>query len=136
MTAAEDKRLKARVTIETVLIWYLRALGFMFMVGGMIYWARILGVPLFGGVPFLEMGIEWKVATVYFAILNLVAAVGLWLGVSWGSVTWMLAALTQVVMFVGLFDIFGFDVGLVVFHIATIGVYFMLTYWVHQEANA
>ncbi|MEZ5839923.1 MAG: DUF6163 family protein [Hyphomicrobiales bacterium] len=135
MSLQEERKARSRVTFEVVLIWYLRGLALLFLLGGLVYWLRILGLPI-GGKAFAEMTIEWRVSTVYFAVLDLVAAVGLWLGVSWGSVMWMLAALTQVVMFLGLFDIFGFDLGLVVFHLVTIVVYFMLTYWVHQEAHA
>jgi len=135
LSVADERKARTRITFETVLVWYLRGLALLFLIGGLVYWLRILGVPL-GGKAFADMTIEWRVSTVYFAVLDLVAAVGLWIGVSWGSVMWMLAALTQVVMFVGLFEIFGFDLGLVVFHLSRSSSISMLTYWVHQEAHA
>ena len=42
------------------------------------------------GVWFWDMPVEWQAATVFFAVLDLVAAIGLWLAVSWGAVMWLL----------------------------------------------
>lgn len=128
---------KKKVTAHTILVWYLRALSILFILGGVVYWARIFGVAALGIGPFDAMTIEWKVATVYFAVLNLVAAVGLWLGVSWGTVMWLLAGLSQLVMFIGFSGFFGFDIGLVVFHTTTIIGYFVLAYLSnHEELTA
>jgi Family of unknown function (DUF6163) len=46
---------------------------------------------LFDNLPPLQ-----GAAVIYFAIVDLVAAVGLWLATPWGGVIWLFAALTQI----------------------------------------
>jgi uncharacterized membrane protein (DUF2068 family) len=48
-------------------------------------------------------------AVIYFAIFDLVAAVGLWLATPWGGVIWLVAALSQIAaafMLPGFFSMF------------------------------
>jgi hypothetical protein len=44
------------------------------------------------------MPVAWKIATVYFAILNTIAVIGLWKGTWWGVVCFLMAAVSQVVL--------------------------------------
>ena len=37
----------------------------------------------------------WQTATVYFAVIDLVAAVGLWLAAAWGAVVWLTAVVSM-----------------------------------------
>ena len=37
----------------------------------------------------------WQTATVFFAVIDLVAAVGLWLAAAWGAVVWLTAAVSM-----------------------------------------
>ena len=46
---------------------------------------------LFDNLPPLQ-----DASVIYFAIFDLVAAVGLWLATPWGGVIWLFAALTQI----------------------------------------
>ena len=80
-----------------------------------------------------EAGTALAVAIVFFAVTDLVAAVGLWLASSWGGVIWLCAAAAQI--FVTLFMptffaggpiILGVDLGLVL-------AYFFLTWRAAQE---
>ena len=41
--------------------------------------------------PFESQSIAWQAATIFFAVLDLVAAVGLWLAAAWGAVIWLMA---------------------------------------------
>ena len=48
----------------------------------------------------------WQAATVYFAVIELVAAVGLWLATPWGAVVWLTTVVSMAVielMFPGIF---------------------------------
>ena len=40
-------------------------------------------------------------AVIFFGVLDLVAAVGLWLATPWGGVLWLLAAVSQIFVAVG-----------------------------------
>ena len=39
----------------------------------------------------------WQTATVYFAVIELVAAVGLWLATPWGAVVWLTTVVSMAV---------------------------------------
>ncbi len=43
-----------------------------------------------------SQGTPWQVATVFFAVIDLVAAVGLWLAAPWGAVVWLTAVVSMV----------------------------------------
>ena len=48
----------------------------------------------------------WQAATVYFAVIELVAAVGLWLATPWGAVVWLTTVVSMAVielMFPGIY---------------------------------
>ena len=57
-----------------------------------------LGVVAGAGGTFEAMNTPWKIATMYLAVVDLVAAVGLWLRAAWGNVLWIYAALSEVAM--------------------------------------
>lgn len=118
---------------SNVLIWYLRVMAVLLLGGGIIHWARIVGIEPWRGVWFWQMPIEWQAATVFFGVLDLVAAIGLWLTVSWGAVMWLLRALSQVVMHTALADVFGRRPYEISFYVATILIYFLLLYLTERE---
>ncbi|WP_029056837.1 DUF6163 family protein [Stappia stellulata] len=124
---------KNRPAWSVALIWYLRAMAVLLIGGGLIHWARIVGIVPWRGVWFWDMPIEWQAATVFFAVLDLVAAIGLWLTVSWGTVMWLTRALTQVVMHTAFSDVFGrrpYEIG---FYLTTIAIYLVLLYLSDRE---
>jgi uncharacterized membrane protein (DUF2068 family) len=49
----------------------------------------------------------WQAATIFFAVIDLVAAVGLWLSASWGAVVWLTAAASSIVVEVFFPEIYG-----------------------------
>lgn len=125
--------LKNRPPWAVVLMWYLRAMALLLIAGGVIHWARIVGFTPWRGVWFWDMPIEWQTATVFFAVLDLVAAIGLWLTVSWGTVMWLFRALSQIVMHTAFADIFGRRPYEISFYMLTIAIYLLLLYLMEQE---
>ena len=59
-------------------------------------------------------------ATVFFAIIDLVAAVGLWIGASWGVIIWLASSVTMIVVHALLSQIYGFQPVIIVAEIALI----------------
>lgn len=125
--------LKNRPPWSTLLLWYLRCMALLLIAGGVIHWARIVGFTPWRGAWFWEMPVEWQTATVFFAVLDLVAAIGLWLAVSWGTVMWLFRAFSQIVMHTAFSDMFGRRPYEITFYLATIGIYLLLVYLVEQE---
>lgn len=100
---ASDRRLNLRW--DGILVAFFRALAIAQMLKGLVHW----GLILFSGTNepgFLNSDPEWFAANIYFAVLDPVAAVGLWLTSSWGAVLWMLAAGSQIAMSVFFPDVF------------------------------
>jgi len=125
--------IKTRPPWSTVLIWYLRGIALLLVGGGIIHWARIVGFVPWRGLWFWDMPIEWQAATVFFAVLDLVAATGLWLAVSWGTVMWLFRAMSQIVMHSLFSDIYGRRPYEISFYILTIAIYLLLMYLMERE---
>ncbi|HET7716522.1 MAG TPA: DUF6163 family protein [Bauldia sp.] len=102
---------------------YGRVMSGVLMLLGLFHWAVILGVVGGSGGMFEEMSAAWKMATIHLAVVDLVAAVGLWQRVAWGNVLWFYAALFEVAMHTVFAGTFGADLLLVAFHVVTVAGY-------------
>jgi hypothetical protein len=76
------------------LVIFLRAMAVLSMAKGLYHWAIVAGVT---GPPegFEFQSTPWQTATVFFAVIDLVAAVGLWLAAAWGAVVWLTACVSM-----------------------------------------
>ncbi len=72
------------------LILFLRVMAALSMLKGLYHWSRVIGVGV-GEDLFDTRSVAWQTATVFFAVIDLVAAVGLWLAAAWGAVIWLMA---------------------------------------------
>jgi hypothetical protein len=80
-----------------VLVWTMRLLSVVWLVKGLLGWAAILEVPGVPVLPFQDQAMPQRMVTVSFAVIDLVAAVGLWLTTSWGGVMWLFAVMTGLI---------------------------------------
>ena len=80
----------------------------------------------------------WKAASTALAVLFPVAAVGLWLLVSWGPVIWLLAAATEIAMHEVYPSIFGINRLLVFMHlaVAVVFVLFRIALFIQRRRQA
>ncbi|AZO77942.1 MULTISPECIES: DUF6163 family protein [unclassified Bosea (in: a-proteobacteria)] len=81
-----------------LLVWLLRLLSVVWIGKGLYHWAMILGLGLDTGPAFETRPLTFQAITVYFAVFDLVAGVGLWLTATWGGVLWLLAAVSQLLL--------------------------------------
>ena len=81
---------------NVVLVWFMRIMALLWAVKGLIAWANILGIA--GSVPFEARPPGQQAVTVYFAVMDLIAAVGLWLTSTWGGVLWLLAVMSHLIL--------------------------------------
>ena len=66
------------------------------MAKGLFNWALVLGaMPRYGDFSALPRPMQGSV--VFFATVDLLAAVGLWLAAPWGGVVWLLCAAIETV---------------------------------------
>jgi uncharacterized protein DUF6163 len=80
-----------------ILIWFMRILALMWIAKGLGYWAVILGIG-HAPAPFEARTMGFQATTIYFAVIDLVAAVGLWLTSTWGGVLWLLAVMSHLIL--------------------------------------
>ncbi len=85
------------------LVVFMRLLAGLWVIQGLLQWSAILlpPEPLFDNVSALR-----GAAVIFFATVNLVAAVGLWLATPWGGVIWLLGAIAQILVAVALPEFF------------------------------
>lgn len=76
------------------LVIFLRVMAVLSMAKGLYHWAIVCGIS---GPPdgFEYQPTPWQTATVFFAVIDLVAAVGLWLAAAWGAVVWLTACVSM-----------------------------------------
>ncbi|SEG71849.1 DUF6163 family protein [Bosea lathyri] len=96
--AGEQATKTAKTRWRLVLVWLLRLLSVFWMAKGLMAWAVIFGVSGDDQPPFESRLLSFQAIIVYFAVIDLVAAVGLWLTSTWGGVLWLLAALSQILL--------------------------------------
>ncbi|MBV8838239.1 MAG: hypothetical protein JO000_17035 [Alphaproteobacteria bacterium] len=77
------------------LVTFLRVMAGVSMLKGMYHWALVLGVGDGAGSTFENSAMPWQAATIFFAVIDLVAAVGLWLAAAWGGVVWLTSTISM-----------------------------------------
>ncbi len=83
---------------QSRVILYLRCLAGFLMVKTVYSWTLICGVWDGDMSRFEMISLAAKSAVIWAAIMNPVAAVGLWLGASWGVVLWLVTAMVQILI--------------------------------------
>lgn len=115
------------------LVIFMRVVAAIWLVQGLLQWRHILAptdLPL-DALPALAAA-----AVVFFAVTNLVAAVGLWLAAPWGGVLWLFAVSAQMFM---IFSMPGTIEGgrlLLALDVSLIVGYFVLSWYAAQERDA
>jgi Family of unknown function (DUF6163) len=87
-----DKRPKAWTRR---LVLFLRIMAAVSMAKGLYHWSLVLGIADGDGSTFEQASMPWQAATIFFAVIDLVSAVGLWLAAAWGGVVWLTASISM-----------------------------------------
>ena len=77
------------------LVLFLRIMAGISMLKGIYHWSLVLGIGDGAGSTFEQASMPWQAATIFFAVIDLVAAVGLWLAAAWGGVVWLTASISM-----------------------------------------
>lgn len=121
---------------ETLLSYYMIALSVVMMLFGLSQWAIIIGIMPGVGGSFEAMSVEWKIVTMHMAVVDLVAAIGLWMRVPWGAVVWIYAAASEIVFHTLFIGKFGADWPKVGFHIFTLILFVILALMARRQARS
>ncbi len=108
------------------LVLFLRIMAGLSMLKGLYHWANICGVGAGEEDLYASHSIAWQTATVFFAVIDLVAAVGLWLAAAWGAVIWLTAVASMVAVQLFFPQVFGRGFITILFEGAMLAVYLYL----------
>jgi Family of unknown function (DUF6163) len=111
----------------------LRAMAVISLCKGLYHWAVICGIgaPLPSG--FDSYSTPYQVATVFFAVIDLVAAVGLWLAAPWGAVVWLTSVISMAAVELLFPQIYGGNMWVIVAEVLLLGAYLWLALMAARE---
>jgi len=107
MSLASSERVDGEDNVWTRrLVLFLRIMAVLSIAKGLYHWAQVTGFVGAEDDAFENQAMAWQASTVYFAVIELVAAVGLWLATPWGAVVWLTTVVSMAVielMFPGIY---------------------------------
>ncbi len=116
---------KLTMTLRTegkALRFFLRVVSVLYILGAILHVLDILDLRL----KFSEMDLVWRIWIVFLCLADFAASFGLWKNRSWGIYLFFLIAVSQIVAYVGFKTIFGDQQPLIVFHLITLALFFIL----------
>ena len=115
------------------LVLFLRVMAVLAMFKGLYHWAEITGFVGGEDRAFEAQTTQWQTATVYFAVIELVAAVGLWLATPWGAVVWLTTIVSTAVIELMFPAIYGGNLFAVLFALILLAGYLVLAWLSARE---
>jgi Family of unknown function (DUF6163) len=115
------------------LVFFLRCMAVLSIIKGLYHWSQVTG--FIGGEEeaFENQTMAWQTATVYFAVIELVAAVGLWLATPWGAVVWLTTVVSMAVIELMFPAIYGGSMVVVGVEALMLSVYLALAWMAARE---
>ena len=135
MTTARLEAGMAKVTATRALEWYVRAMAVFFFGAGLVQWAILIGLLSWNEATIFDLSRPMQAAMVYFAVIDLVAAVGLWLAAPWGGVVWLLSAMSRIMLHTTYMTTFGQENLSVALLVVSILIYMGLTWLQDRQAR-
>ncbi|HKG00914.1 MAG TPA: DUF6163 family protein [Xanthobacteraceae bacterium] len=105
---------------------FLRTMAGVSLVKGLYHWAMVVGIGQGPFSAFETSSTAWQAATMYFAVIDLVAAVGLWLAAAWGGVVWLTATISMAAIELLFPQVYGGRILVVLVDVAMLAAYFSL----------
>ncbi|GGK37931.1 DUF6163 family protein [Salinarimonas ramus] len=123
---------KAGLRWQTVLTWFMRLMALLWIAKGLSFWAVIVGA---GDVapPFQDRSLGFQATVVYFAVIDPIAAVGLWLTATWGGVLWLLAVMSHLILALFFPGVVPVSLTLAVAYCALMVTYLLISYLASGE---
>jgi hypothetical protein len=124
MDRTEGAQVEERWTAWFML--FLRTMAGVSLVKGLYHWAMVIGIGQGPFSAFETSSAAWQAATMYFAVIDLVAAVGLWLAAAWGGVVWLTATISMAAIELLFPQVYGGRILVVLVEVAMLAAYFSL----------
>jgi Family of unknown function (DUF6163) len=108
------------------LVLFLRVMAALSLAKGLYHWAAVCGIGVRPENAFDLQSLPWQAGTVFFAVIDLVAAVGLWLAAAWGAVIWLTAVVSMAAVELVFPQVFGGSIVVVAIELAFLAGYLFL----------
>jgi hypothetical protein len=108
------------------LVVFLRVMAAIALIKGLYHWAIVCGINARFPSGFDSYPTPYQVATVFFAVIDLVAGVGLWLAAPWGAVVWLTSIISMAAVEVLFPQIYGGNLLVVGMEVLLLGMYLWL----------
>ena len=134
----EPVRAKAATsgTWTEYLVLFLRVMAAVSLVKGLYHWSQICSIGAAPDQAFEMQSMAWRSVTVFFAVIDLVAAVGLWLAAPWGAVVWLTSTVSMAMVELFFPNVYGGSAFVVLTEIGLLGVYLWLAIIAARERPA
>src|SRR5215468_4682985 len=114
------------------LVLFLRVMAVVSMLKGLYHWAAVCG--FIGEAGGFEAHVQsWQATTVFFSVIDLVAAVGLWLVAPWGAVVWLTSTVTMIMVQLFFDQVYGTDIIIIMAGALMILAYLILSVLAARE---
>jgi Family of unknown function (DUF6163) len=117
----------------TRLVWFLRGMAGLALVKGLYHWSLVTGIGAGSSGLFEASPTSWQAATIFFAVIDLVAAVGLWLAAAWGAVVWLTSAVSMAAVEMLCPQVYGGRLAVVLVEVLMIAAYAVLAVQAARE---
>ncbi len=115
------------------LVIFLRVMASVALVKGLYHWAIVCGIDTPSSAGFESYSTPFQTATVFFAVIDLVAAVGLWLAAPWGAVVWLTSVISMAAVEALFPQIYGGRMWVVGAELLLLGIYLVLAVLAARE---
>lgn len=115
-----------------VLTWFMRVIAILWIMKGLSGWAIVLGVWTPVG-DFEARSLSYQATVIYFALIDLIAAVGLWMASTWGGIMWLLAVMSHLILAAFFPSIVASSLLTMVFFVTLIALYLAVSWLAAQE---
>lgn len=118
------------------LVYFLRAMAAVSLIKGLYHWAVVCGIGAPSPAGFETYSTSYQAATVFFAVIDLVAGVGLWLAAPWGAVVWLTSVISMAAVEILFPQIYGGSFWIIALELLLLGVYLGLALMAAREQPA
>jgi hypothetical protein len=115
------------------LVLFLRIMAVVSVAKGLYHWAQVTGFVGGEEEAFEIQSLAWQSSTIYFAVIELVAAVGLWLATPWGAVVWLITVVSMTVIELMFPAIYGGSLVVVAVEAVMLAAYLVLAWMAARE---
>ena len=124
---------KRRTAWARRLVLFLRIMAAISMAKGLYHWSLVLGIGDGEGSTVEHASMPWQAATIFFAVIDLVAAVGLWLAAAWGGVVWLTASISMAAIELFFPQVYGGRLWIAIPEFVAIAIYIVLALMAGRE---